>query len=108
MVSNFCCINPFFDRISDHYTVSDVGNCVILPVPSSRRKDSNEDLFAKNSRCDACLLSLCLQKYIMPTSTKKSLFQLIPEDVKSHYLNELSPDFKKSLPALGTLSISRS
>lgn len=77
-----------------------MGNCVILPVNSNRKKDTNEE-FAKNSRCEACLLSLCLQKYVMPASIKKSLVQLVPDDVKLNFFNGLSPEFKKSLPILG-------
>ncbi|XP_065221802.1 histone-lysine N-methyltransferase trithorax-like isoform X2 [Planococcus citri] len=76
-----------------------VGKCVILPVTPNRRKESEDPL--KSLRCNACLLSLCLQKYIMPASIKKSLIQLIPEEVKSNYLNGLSPpDLKKPYPIL--------
>lgn len=65
------------------YTLfSGIGKCLIDSGAMCQQKFSIEESPTKSSRCQACWLMLCLQKYLMPSTLRKTLVKLIPEELK--------------------------
>lgn len=72
-----------------------IGKCVISSGAMCQQKLPIEESPTKSSRCQACWLMLCLQKYLMPSALRKTLIKLIPEELRIFSTCIMSIDLTK-------------